>query len=237
MQLSKIVFDDITQIGRYTGRMLVNLTHQEKPVYIAISGGSTPQDIFDLLVMEFSDAINWSMIHLFWVDERCVAPDHEQSNYGMTYRHLLSKVPVPKNQVYRIKGELPPVDALSLYIQNLQQVIPESDGIPLFDLILLGMGDDGHTASIFPHEITLWSSPNLCEIAHHPETGQKRITLTGKVINHAKSIIFLVTGTKKSSTVQAIFQPKNAQPLYPASLVNPTKSKWLIDKDAAQLIE
>jgi 6-phosphogluconolactonase len=120
------------------------------------------------------------------------------------------------------------------YIRELEENVPFIDGLPQFDIMLLGMGDDGHTASIFPHQIDLWESEKLCELAQHPESGQFRVTLTGKVINHSKQIFYLVTGDSKSEKVDAIIHQKGDYKQYPAALVDMSKTTWLLDKEAAK---
>ncbi|HKK68119.1 MAG TPA: 6-phosphogluconolactonase, partial [Bacteroidales bacterium] len=130
---------------------------------------------------------------------------------------------------------LNPRQALSDYKKVLDKELPKEKGVPVFDVIMLGMGDDGHTASVFPHEIFLWDSPEFCEIGTHPESGQKRITLTGGVINNAREIVFLVTGKKKSEKVDEILNQKPGFEKYPAAKVEPDKSMWLLDQDAVNI--
>jgi 6-phosphogluconolactonase len=216
--------------------MLQKLSNEKENVYVALSGGSTPQHIFDVLAAEYAQSIHWHKIFLFWVDERCVPPTHAESNFRMTQTHLLDQVPIPANQIFRIKGELEPDIALLQYTNDIQLNAPQVNGITQFDLTVLGMGDDGHTASIFPHEISLWQSPLECEVGHHPQSGQKRVTLTGKVINHSKHIVFLVTGLNKAEKVSEIFSNAETARHYPASLVNTEKTTWLLDVEAAALL-
>ncbi len=230
------IFDNKEALARFFGDYLVQKVQQNEHLNIALSGGSTPKVIFDLLSKEYNDALDWHKLRFFWGDERCVPPGHEESNYHMTRQHLFDHVPVPHENIFRIKGELPPVEARDNYIKVLNDQLPESNGVPVFDLMILGMGDDGHTASIFPNKIGLWNSENLCEVATHPTSGQKRVTLTGKVINNAREIIFLVTGKEKAPKVAEIIHQKGSFQTYPASLVNRDRSLWLMDREAAQLI-
>src|SRR5690606_20512735 len=123
----------------------------------------------------------WTRVHLYWGDERCVPPNDNESNYKMTVDHLLSKIDVPEENVHRIYGENIPKEEAIRYSEVLKSRLPQFEGVPQFDLIILGMGDDGHTASIFPYNIHLWDSGNVCEVAVHPDSGQKRITITGKI--------------------------------------------------------
>jgi len=202
--------------------------------HLAISGGSTPLKWFKHLSAQYASLMPWSRFKVFWVDERCVPPDDSESNYGMARHHLLRHVGIPEDQVYRIRGEYDPYSEADRYASLLQENLPAKNGSPLFDLIVLGMGDDGHTASVFPGQIHLFDSEKLCEVAAHPETGQKRITLTGKAINNAHNVVFLVTGGQKAPVLNQIIDD-NKQDL-PASLVSPDHGvlEWYLDASAAK---
>lgn len=227
------LFDTKHSLAQHFAQYLEKLCNQKERVYIALSGGTTPQYIFDVISDEFKTAIQWHKVWLFWVDERCVPPSHSDSNFGMTHKHLLSNVDIPTQQIFRVKGELLPAQALEQAIDDIHQHVPLVNGLPQFDVVVLGMGDDGHTASIFPHEIALWHSPNICELGHHPTSAQVRVTLTGHVINNALHIIFLVTGANKASKIKEIFTHSAAANAYPAALVDTNKCEWLLDKEAA----
>ncbi|MEL6919300.1 MAG: 6-phosphogluconolactonase, partial [Bacteroidota bacterium] len=149
-----------------------------------------------------------------------------------------SQINIPENNIRRIKGENTPKDEALVYSRLLDEELPRIHDIPKFDLVILGMGDDGHTASIFPHEIQLWDSQNNCEVATHPDSGQKRITITGKVINNADMVAFLVTGGTKSGKVKEIIGKEGNFLMYPASLVKPMSGRlvWFLDTDAAENI-
>ncbi|MBV6644026.1 MAG: 6-phosphogluconolactonase [Cyclobacteriaceae bacterium] len=201
---------------------------------VALSGGSTPKILFDLLAAEFSEAIDWNNIHFYWGDERCVPPKHEESNYKMTEEHLFSKVSVPVGNIHRVLGENDPVDEAGRYGKLIRENLPSANSLPQFDLIILGMGSDGHTASIFPHEMSLLHSNKVCEVATHPDSGQKRVTLTGPVINNARNIAFLVTGESKKPKTTEIFGHKANYKTYPAAHIRPTRGDlhWFLDESA-----
>ncbi len=230
------VFDSKQDLARYFGDYLLNKSQEGEYVNIALSGGSTPKAIFKILAKEYDKSIDWTKIRFFWGDERCVAPDDSESNFGMTREHLFDHVKTRGVNIYRVKGELAPEEAVDDYISILEENIPIVDEIPQFDIMLLGMGDDGHTASIFPHQVGLWNSENTCELAQHPETGQFRVTITGNVINNSKQIFFLVTGENKAEKVDEILNQKGDFKQYPAALVDPDKTVWLLDKKAAKFI-
>ncbi len=206
--------------------------------HVALSGGSTPKLIFDVLAKNYGDRINWSNIHFYWGDERCVPPTNEQSNFKMTQDHLFTKIDVPKENIHRILGENQPAGEAMRYANLLEINLDRVEDIPQFDLVLLGMGDDGHTVSIFPNEIELWNSEDHCLVATHPETGQKRVSINGKVINTAKEVIFLVTGEDKAEKVKEIHNKQGDYIKYPAALVQPESGKltWFMDEAAARLL-
>ena len=153
----------------------------------------------------------------------------------MTYDHLISRISIPAGNIHRIKGENNPSDEAPSYGRLISERLPSKKGIPQFDLVILGMGGDGHTASIFPHQISLWHSNEICEVADHPDTGQQRITLTGKVINNAEAVAFLVTGADKQEKVSEIFREDENSKHYPATLVAPTSGNlvWFLDAAAS----
>lgn len=230
------IFSSKDDLSRHFGNVLMNLADKKETVNIALSGGNTPKAIFDYLSEHLKDSILWEKLRFYWVDERCVSPTHSDSNYGMTVKHLLSKVPVSENQVFRIEAEKDPVEAAQEYAELLKNNLPRKNNLPYLDLTILGMGDDGHTASIFPQEMYLWNSHNLCEVATHPQTGQKRVTLTGGIINNSAQVLFLVTGISKAVKVHEILNETGGYLGYPASLVNRKKSVWFMDKDAARQV-
>ena len=203
---------------------------------LALSGGSTPKLLFSVLAEKYSKSVEWTHVHLFWADERCVPPEDPESNYGMTYKILLKEIEIPQSNIHRIRGEKGPVKEALRYSEEIRRYTRSLNGLPVFDHIILGMGDDGHTASIFPGNKEILYSEKLCEVAFHPVSGQKRITITGKVINNPDRITFLVTGSSKALVIEQIFK-KNAN--LPASLISPRhgKIKWLLDEKAAEFIE
>ncbi len=212
------------------------LTESQDELHVALSGGSTPKVVFDYLAKYFAAEIDWSKVFFYWGDERCVSPDDSESNFKMTQDHLFSKIAIPASNIFRIMGENNPADEAIRYGELLEKKLPKANEIPQFDLVMLGMGDDGHTASIFPDSIQLWDSSKNCEVVSHPDTGQKRITITGKLINNAKRVTFLVTGGNKAEKVREIVKEEGNFRSYPASLVNPATADliWFLDEEAAK---
>ncbi|MGF1560408.1 MAG: 6-phosphogluconolactonase [Flavobacteriaceae bacterium] len=219
-------------------RYLAIVIAANKVVHIALSGGSTPKIVFDELAANFQSDIDWSGVHLYWGDERCVPADDVESNYKMTIDYLVSKIDIPSKNVHRMRGENEPEYEAKRYAELMLKNLSKKNGIPYFDLVILGMGDDGHTASIFPNSIDLWHSEKLCEVAVHPDSGQQRITLTGRVVNNAKTVVFLVTGSGKAQKVDQIINKKQDYEMYPAALVAPTSGNlvWFLDAEASGLL-
>jgi len=200
---------------------------------VALSGGTTPKQLFEYMFLHGQKAENWNRILFFWSDERCVMPESDESNYRMARLCLLDKLNIPEAHIFRIHGEADPIEEAQRYSRVLSENIPFLNGLPCFDLILLGLGEDGHTASIFPGNTQLFQSERLCEAVKHPQTGQQRITLTGPVINNAADVVFLVTGLGKAEIVSNVLNTVKND--FPASLVSPVHGRltWLLDKDAA----
>ncbi len=216
--------------------MLTKANEKEKlslPYNIALSGGSTPKLLFQLLAKDYIDSMPWNIIRLFWVDERCVPPTHAESNFGMTYENLLKQVPIPVANIFRMIGDADPQKEAVRYSTLLEVQLAMVNGLPKFDLVLLGMGDDGHTASIFPDNLSLLQAETTVAVAVHPSSGQKRITLSGNIINAAVQVVFLITGSSKSSVLRQIIQHESGFEQYPASYIQSSKVAFYLDKAAA----
>lgn len=229
------IYKDKNEVAKEFSSYLAHFISGKELVHIALSGGSTPKIVFDTLASDYADAIYWTKIHFYWGDERCVPPTDEQSNYKMTIDHLFSKINIPEDNIHRVLGENNPTGEAMRYANLLEINLDRADEVPQFDLVILGMGDDGHTASIFPHEIDLWNAADHCVVATHPDSGQERVSINGKVINKAKEVVFLVTGESKAEKVEEIINKTGNYKTYPASLVNPESDKlvWFLDQSAA----
>jgi 6-phosphogluconolactonase len=211
---------------------------KEEPINIALSGGSTPKILFSILAEKYGRSTSWNYVHIFWVDERCVPPDDPESNFGMTEKILLSKIEIPSGNVFRIIGEDDPSKEALRYSAVIERYTRSKKNIPVFDIVILGMGDDGHTASIFPGDKRLLASEKICETVVHPFSNQKRVTVTVKVINNSKEIYFLVTGIKKSEIVNEIFRNSSVSGMFPAAHIKSINgtTTWLLDNEAAKFI-
>ena len=231
------IFNSLQELNESFTEWFKEINSSERHITVALSGGSTPKSLFNYWSSLPQGEIDWTKIKFFWGDERCVAPNDSESNYKMTKEHLFNNINIPEENIYRIKGENNPTDEAKRYGELLNSELELVNGTPVFDIVILGMGDDGHTASIFPHEIELWDNKNNCVTATHPESGQKRVSLTGKVINAAKNVVFLVTGNNKAEKVKEIIeQPQESEKKYPAALVQPDSDNlyWLLDDAAAE---
>jgi 6-phosphogluconolactonase len=240
MQKEIIVFPGVEKIATYIFNLLLQKslhTAEGEFITVALSGGSTPKQIFNYVSANDKGQINWNKIKLFWGDERCVSPAHDDSNFRMTKQSLLDNIPIPAENIFRIWGEnIPKLEAMR-YSAVLTDNVKSENGLPKFDIFLLGMGEDGHTASIFPGNESLFQSTNICEAVIHPQTQQQRLTITGPVINNAATIVFLVTGAGKAAMAGWLLNHYTETKL-PAAFVNPVHGKlfWLLDEKAAILL-
>ncbi|MGP0019007.1 MAG: 6-phosphogluconolactonase [Candidatus Sulfotelmatobacter sp.] len=204
---------------------------------IALSGGSTPRSLFNLLATNARTALPWDRMFFFWGDERHVPPTDPDSNYKMADEALLSKVPVPAGNVFRIAAENPEAAAAAeAYEKTLQKFFALAPGqFPVFDLILLGMGPDGHAASLFPGSAGLREKSRLVIANWVEKFKTSRITLTFPVLNAARCVTFLVSGTDKAPALHAVLEGDAPGEQYPSKLIRPTDGKliWLIDRAAA----
>ena len=206
--------------------------------HVALTGGSTPKRLYTLLATEpYRSRLPWPQTHVFWGDERCVPPDHPESNYGMVHEALLRHLSIPSEQVHRMRGEDPaPEQAAAEYERRLRTVFaPQAGTLPRFDLVLLGMGADGHTASLFPNTGALREKQRWAVRNHVPKLQADRLTLTAPVINWGAAVLFLVAGDEKAAVLQEVLEGPADPERLPAQLIRPTTGRlvWLVDRAAA----
>ena len=218
--------------------MITKTSLNKKTFTVALSGGSTPALLLSLLGDNFSKSVQWNNVHFFWGDERCVSPDNAESNYGMTKRMLFDKIDIHSSNIHRIRGEDDPEKEAIRYSREISEFTSNREGFPCFDLVILGLGEDGHTASIFPGHTESFNSDRICEVAVHPLNQMKRVTITGRVINNADSVVFLVTGLNKSGVVEVILKKGDPDHSIPAAFIAPVYGSlsWFIDEDAGSLL-
>ena len=204
---------------------------------VALSGGSTPKATYEVLARDHADELDWVRVHVFFGDERTVPPDHEDSNYRMARETLLSRIRV--GSVHRMRCELPPEEAAAAYVQELREFFGTSEEPPSFDLILLGIGEDGHTASLFPNTPALdvtdpWVVANPVE-----KLDTIRLTLTVPVINASRAVNFLVAGEGKAGALREILEGDADPHEYPAKFIHPEDGDltWMVDRAAAKFLQ
>ena len=202
---------------------------------VALNGGSTPTRLFQLLAADYRNKVNWDQVHVFWGDERCVPPDDAGSSYGQARDAFLIHVPIPDANIHRVKGELEPAEASKDYALTLKQFASSPLEFPRFDLVYLGMGEDGHTASLFPGSPVDAIEPTLPVTAHYQDRPANRVTLTQLVFNQARMVAFMVTGEKKVVTLAEVLSDGYNPELYPAQRIAPKDGQliWLADEAAA----
>lgn len=217
---------------------LLEYSQQDKPVHVSLSGGSTPKLLFKVLAQApFNSAINWANLHFWWGDERCVEPEDAESNFGEAKALLFDHIQIPSANIHRILGENAPSEEATRFAAEMQAQIPAQDCVPCFDWILLGMGGDGHTASLFPSQ-TNYADENLAIVAQHPESGQYRVSKTAKLLANAERISYLVLGESKAEVVKQIHEDTVEAKDYPAAQVKSHRgiTEWYLDTGAAKLI-
>lgn len=236
------VYEDATALARAAADLFAAAARaavaQRGRFFVALSGGSTPRTLYQLLAAPpYRDQVDWSRTFVFWGDERCVPPDHPDSNYRMAREALLFHVPIPTSQVFRMPGEMAdPAAAAALYEQSVRRAFALAPGEwPRFDLVLLGLGPDGHTASLFPHTSALGVTDRLVVANRVEKLGTTRITLTAPVINSAAVVVFLVAGADKAEPLAAVLEGPRRPDDLPAQLIAPAHGEllWLVDRAAA----
>jgi 6-phosphogluconolactonase len=207
-------------------------------VTVALSGGNTPRRLFQALAAEpFAAIIPWGSIQFFWGDERNVPPSDPDSNYGMAREFLLSRVPVPAANIHRIPtGDGTAIEAADSYQRTLREKVPQAKQLPRLDYLLLGLGANGHTASLFPHRPSLHEQQRLVVADHVDEVNAWRVTLTAPVLNNAAQITFLVTGEDKAAVVRRVIEDPSDVESTPAQLIAPRDGAltWILDSAAAR---
>lgn len=237
------IYPDLDTISQQAANYLVRIAHEaivtRGRFTVALSGGNTPRKLYSLLGSEqYSSQIDWQLVDIFWSDERCVPPDDPDSNYYMAQEVLLSRISIPVAQVHRMPADRPDREAASLaYTQEIQRVFG-TKGIPDLDLIQLGMGPEGHTASLFPHQPSLHETQRLVMPVSVPKPPPDRLTFTPPILNAARNVLFLATGADKVDAFRAVIEGPPDPDVYPAQIVRPPNGEvtWMVDSAIAQKI-
>lgn len=233
------IYPDLTSLSRAVAQHVVSLAvdaiASRKVFTLALTGGSTPRPAYEVLATpRFAQRVDWTRVHLFWGDERCVPPDHERSNYRMAHEALVEHLAIPSEQVHRMRGEIPPEEAAFGYESQLRDVFGDV-AVPRFDLILLGLGEDGHVASLFPGTEALEDTKRWVVAHYVAKVEEWRLTFTPPVLNAAENVAFLVSGERKRKILQEILESPYRPEELPAQLVQPVEGhlRWFVDRDAA----
>jgi len=241
-QSNVIVFETAEQLALAAAERFVEYSRELQGMTdrfsVALAGGNTPRRVYELLATEpFKNRVEWSQVHLFFGDERCVPPEHPDSNYAMAYEALISRVPIPAKNVHRIPGESNPNEG-ALEYENELRAFFAGLAWPRFDLVLLGMGEDGHTASLFPDSAALKETLRWVVATRNEQSAQDRVTLTVPVFNHAGRIMFLVTGEKKAQRLKEVLRLQPGSEQLPVQAITPINGmlEWLVDAKAASLL-
>lgn len=233
------VFQTMEQLSRNAAELFVDqaarAVAERERFLVALNGGGTPKLLFELLGTQYRDNVDWSKTHIFWGDERSVPSDDAESSYGQARSLFLRHVAIPEANVHPINGELEPDEAAEDYARVLHQFAASPLEWPRFDLIYLGMGEDGHTASLFPGSPIEDTDPVIPVTGHYQNRPAQRVTLTPLVINSARMVVFMATGDKKAVTLAEVLGDRFNPELYPAQRIDPKDGKliWLVDEDAA----
>jgi len=240
MPMNVQIYPDLETVSKKAADMFLEMSEKyiaaKGRFAVALSGGSTPKRFYELLGTEpYIRSIGWRHIHFFWADERCVPPEHQDSNFRLAFDAFLSKVPLPEKNIHRIKGEEEPQKEAREYERDIRRFFSEAD-YPVFDLITLGIGEDGHTASLFPGSQILKEEEHLADFVAEKAQSHSRITLTLPALNHAENILVLVSGENKAIVVKKVVEERD--PSLPASLLTKGKGHlfFLLDRDSAQLL-
>jgi 6-phosphogluconolactonase len=217
---------------------LIGRANEERGIsFVALAGGETPLRVYQMLAADpEQNTIDWRHVHLFFGDERMVPPDDPASNYGMVFRELVSRIPIPAENVHRIRGEASATDAGTEYETELQKWF--GGHLPRFDIVVLGVGEDGHTASLFSGTGSLGEVSRMAIGYFVPQLNSWRVTLTLPVLLNARETLFLVAGKRKASVVARILEAGESWPDLPASMIRPTQGtvRWMLDEEAASLL-
>lgn len=238
-----LVVADPTTLAQEAARQILTLAEEAAAhrgrFTVVLAGGSTPQRLYSLLAAEpYCTQLPWRNTHLFWGDERTVPPEHPDSNFGMAQGTLLSRIPIPANHVHRMEAERADLDeAATRYETEIARTfaVQPSDEPPAFDLVLLGLGTDGHTASLFPYTPALRETRRWVVSHDVPTLKTNRLTLTAPILNRAAMILFLVSGIEKAAALQAVLEGPLDPERLPAQLIRPVTGRlvWMADQAAA----
>jgi len=235
------IFKDLEKLSRHAAQLFIEQAAAAKKergrFLVVLNGGNTPKRLFQLLATDYRDKVDWHNVHVFWGDERCVPPDDPGSSYGQARKALLIHVPLPDSNVHPVNTRLLPANAAKDYKHTLSQFSnsPSPLSMPRFDLVYLGMGEDGHTASLFPGSPVAVTETVIPVTAIYQDRPANRVTLTLQVFNQARMVVFMATGETKAKTLADVLSDRYNPELLPAQRIDPRDGEliWLVDEGAA----
>lgn len=233
-------YDTTCQTAReFIQAILAELNNDKERIFnIALSGGTTPVLALDIWANDYADQTPWDRMQFYWVDERCVWPDSAESNFGTAKRFMFDLVPIPSKNIHPIIGPQDAEEEAKRYSAMIRACIPCEDDIPIFDFVFLGVGDDGHTSSIFPDMMDLMTSDKLYAVTANPYNHRERIAMTGAAMMAAKRTWFLVTGGEKASIMRTIIENRKQAEQCPAGYIawNARNTEFFVDRSAATFL-
>ena len=233
------IFKDLEKLSRHAAQLFVEqaaVSIQERGRFlVALNGGNTPNRLFQLLARDDRDKVDWDYVYVFWGDERCVPPDDPGSSYGQARAALLNRVPLPDSNIHPVNTSLSPAHAAKDYAHTLSQFSNSPLSPPRFDLVYLGMGEDGHTASLFPGSPVDVTEAVIPVTANYQDRPANRVTLTQQVFRQARMVVFMAAGAAKANTLAEVLSDRYNPELLPAQRIDPRDGKliWLVDEGAA----
>jgi len=237
------IYDDKHTLSQHAAEYIMRIAQEAIDLHghftIALTGGTTPGEVYSLIGSEpFRSQLDWQLVDIFWGDERCVPHNSTESNFYLAQEVLLDKIAIPKSQIHPMPADQLDREAASQAYSIEMQNTFDTNGIPSFDLIHLGMGPEGHTASLFPHQVSLHEKHRLVMPVSVPKPPPDRLTFTPPLLNAARNVLFLVTGSEKADALHAVLKGEYQPDEYPAQIVRPINGEvvWMLDKAVAQKI-
>lgn len=233
------IFRDSEALSRHAANLFIEQSNrgirERNRFLVVLNGGATPELLYRLLATQYQEQVEWNKTHIFWGDERCVPSTNPESNFGQANGLLLTHVPIPSENIHRIKGELTPDSAAKEYLETILSHAEEGQVLPHFDLVFLGVGEDGHTASLFPGSPVTTNQLVVPVIADYQGRPAHRVTMTQRVFNQARMVVMMVAGDKKAYAMAEVLNGRYDPEKYPAQRIDPTDGQliWLLDSAAA----
>ena len=233
------IFKDLEKLSHHTAKIFIEeaarAINERGRFLVVLNGGNTPTRLFQILATDYKNKADWNKVYIFWGDERCVPPNDPGSSYGQARDAFLRHVSIPDSNIHAVDTSFKPVEAAKKYALTLNQFTSPPLDVPRFDLVYLGMGEDGHTASLFPGSPVQVTETVISVIANYQDRPANRVTMTQLVFNQARMVVFMATGEKKATTLVEVLSDRYNPELLPAQRIDPQNGEliWLVDESAA----